>query len=30
MKAVAAISDELGYVPFKKNQLRQKSSKEKD
>jgi IclR family transcriptional regulator, KDG regulon repressor len=30
MKAVAAISGELGYVPFKKNQLRQKSSKEKD
>jgi len=30
MKAAAVISDELGYVAFKKNQLRQKSSKEKD
>jgi hypothetical protein len=30
MKAAAAISDELGYVGFKKDQLRQKSSKKKD
>jgi hypothetical protein len=30
IKAAATISDELGYGGFKKNQLRQRSSEDKD